>query len=97
MQTKITEITDYWGKPIRAAADSGSVVKFSSGDVLVHHDLKPEALLASRVGDRALVCLVSVPRGCPPGDDRGKVYTATNLRTQQSWTMADSHHLCGGA
>ena len=51
----------------------------------------------ARVDDPARTCLVSVPKGCPKGDDRGKVYTTTNLRTQESWTLADSQHLCGGA
>ena len=43
------------------------------------------------------MCLTSIPKHCPPGDDRGRKYTATNLRTRGSWSMADSQHMCGGA
>ena len=39
----------------------------------------------------------SVPENCPPGDDRGKIYKATNLRTNESWEAPDSQHSCGGA
>ena len=31
------------------------------------------------------------------GDNRGKIYTTTNLRTLDSWTLTDSEHSCGGA
>jgi hypothetical protein len=54
-------------------------------------------LSRSRVGDRVRTCLVSIPRGCPPGDDRGRIYRTTNRRTHQSWRMSDSQHGCGGA
>jgi hypothetical protein len=55
------------------------------------------ALRRSRVGDRVRSCLVSIPRHCPRGDDRGRIYRTTNLRTHQSWRMSDSQHSCGGA
>ena len=55
------------------------------------------AVNGSRPGDRVITCLVSIPRGCPPGDDRGRLYTTTNLRTEDSWTLPDSQHRCGGA
>ena len=55
------------------------------------------ALRRSRVGDRVRTCLVSIPRNCPPDDDRGRIYRTTNLRTHQSWRMPDSLHGCGGA
>jgi len=51
----------------------------------------------SKVGDHVLVCLVYIPKHCPPGDNRGKIYTITNLRTLDSWTLPDSEHECGGA
>jgi hypothetical protein len=43
------------------------------------------------------VCLVSVPQNCPPGDDRGKVYSVLNHRTHETWSEGDSEHECGGA
>jgi hypothetical protein len=57
----------------------------------------PPIALASRVGDRVRICLVSIPKGCPPGDERGRAYATTNLRTGAAWTRRDSAHLCGGA
>jgi hypothetical protein len=50
-----------------------------------------------RSGDKVKLCLVSLPEDCPPGDDRGKIYRATNLRTGESWEAPDSQHSCGGA
>ncbi len=58
---------------------------------------KVQEIIRSRVGDPVLMCLVEIPQDCPPGDDRGKIYTTTNLRTQESWTLPDSQHSCGGA
>ena len=55
------------------------------------------AVQASRRGDRVITCLISIPQHCPPGDARGRVYTTTNLRTEESWTLPDSQHRCGGA
>ena len=43
------------------------------------------------------VNLTKLSDGCPPGDDRGKVYRATDLRTHASWEASDSEHMCGGA
>jgi len=51
----------------------------------------------ARTGDRVKLCLVAISDECPPGDDRGKVYKAINLRTHKSWTALDSEHSCGGA
>jgi|ERR1700730_18431612 len=50
-----------------------------------------------RVGDRVRLCLVSFLAGCPAGDDRGHEYTATNLRTHETWKRHDASHMCGGA
>jgi hypothetical protein len=38
-----------------------------------------------------------LPTNCPPGDHRGKLYTTTNLRTEEAWTLPDAEHGCGGA
>lgn len=80
-------------RPIR---DSGSAVELANGVYGVSYERVP-AVHRSRVGDRVRTCLVSIPRGCPPGDDRGREYRTTNLRTRQSWTLPDSQHSCGGA
>jgi hypothetical protein len=55
------------------------------------------AMERSRVGDRVRLCLVSFLAGCPAGDDRGHEYTATNLRTHETWKRHDASHMCGGA
>jgi hypothetical protein len=75
---------------------SGSALSFENGGDQVGYDTVP-AIEHSRAGDRVRMCLVSIPRHCPKGDDRGRVYRTTNLRTHQTWTMADSAHMCGGA
>ena len=55
------------------------------------------AVLSSRIGDPARVCLISIPQDCPPGDERGRVYSVTDLRTGKRWELPDSSHECGGA
>jgi len=75
---------------------SGSAVSFENGGDQVGYDTVP-AIERSTAGDPVRMCLVSIPRHCPKGDDRGRVYRTTNLRTHQTWTMADSSHMCGGA
>ena len=77
-------------------ADSGSAVVYANGGYQVAYDELP-AVGRARVGDAVILCLIRLPRGCPPGDTRGRIYTATDLRTMESWTMADSGHGCGGA
>ena len=81
------------GKPVPG---SGSAVGFANHGYQVSYDKEP-AIQASRRGDRVRICLVKLPEDCPPGDNRGRVYTTTNLRTNHSWTLPDSEHSCGGA
>lgn len=75
---------------------SGTGVAFDNKGYQVSYE-RIEPIIQSKVGDDVRICLVSVPRGCPRGDTRGKVYKTTNLRTNQSWTLPDSEHMCGGA
>ena len=84
------------GENHREIPDSGSSVELAIRDTGVSSHLAA-AVPASRAGDRVITCLVIIPRGCPPGDNRGRVYTTTNLRTRESWTLQDSQHSCGGA
>jgi hypothetical protein len=79
--------------PIRG---SGSVVRLSNLIAQVSYDQVP-AIQRSRIGDPVEMCLVQLPSDCPPGDERGKIYRTTNLRTKTSWTLPDSEHSCGGA
>ena len=80
----------------RVIPDSGSAVQFANGLYQVSYD-QVAAVNASRRGDAVWICLMTLPQNCPPGDDRGKLYTTTNLRTEESWTLADAQHVCGGA
>ncbi len=95
-RTTIAEITSRFQADITADPDDGSAVNFTNGGHQVSYE-KVQAIIDSAVGDPVLMCLVSIPQDCPPGDDRGKVYTTTDLRTQDSWTLSDLQHSCGGA
>ncbi len=75
---------------------TGTTVVFADGGRQVSYD-KVATIAASRRGDPVLVCLTSIPKHCPPNDDRGRFYTATNLRTRGTWSLPDSQHMCGGA
>lgn len=75
---------------------SGSLISYANGGHQVSYETVP-GIERSRVGDKVLLCFVSIPRSCPPGDDRGKMYTAKNLRTGETWSLPDSQHSCGGA
>jgi len=90
--TKVSEI----GTRLEGMPDSGTSITFSNGISLVSYDTVPQAV-ASKPGDKVSMCLKSVPQDCPPGDERGKVYSVTNLRTKKKFTLPDSQHQCGGA
>jgi hypothetical protein len=76
--------------------DTGTAVGYDNGGTQITYD-KDWGVIRSKVGDPVRICLVSVPKDCPPGDDRGKVYKTTNLRSGESWELPDSQHMCGGA
>jgi hypothetical protein len=84
------------GSRLQGDPGSGSAIEEANGAMQVSYDQIPQ-IDASRRGDPVIVCLASVPRGCPPGDDRGKVYAVTNLRTLGAWAQPDAEHGCGGA
>jgi hypothetical protein len=90
-ETTIVDIGYRLGDP-----GTGSAVSYDNGGVQVSYDDIPE-IHRSQIGDVVELCLVSVPEDCPPGDDRGKIYRVTNLRTGESWEAPDSQHSCGGA
>ncbi|MBI1867895.1 MAG: hypothetical protein HYS06_06325 [Methylocystis sp.] len=75
---------------------SGSAVSLENGGYQVSYDTLP-AIERSKAGDPVRMCLVSIPKDCPKGDDRGRMYRTTNLRTFKSWRLPDSEHSCGGA
>ena len=96
---EISSISDRFGEALKPPAndvDSGTAISFTNGGGQVSYDYVP-AIARSKVGDQLLLCLVSIPQNCPPGDNRGKFYSGTNLRTKDSWILPDSQHMCGGA
>jgi len=98
VRTTIREVSQRLedGTTHRPMPGSGSAVEFANGLYQVSYDQVPE-VNRSRRGDPVFVCLMRLPQHCPPGDVRGKLYTTTNLRTEESWTLPDAEHGCGGA
>ena len=97
-ETTITEITDRYGEDLpprpKKGADPGTIVRFSNSGVQV--SLRREnTIVHSQVFDKVNMCLVQVPQQCP-GDLRGRVYKTTNLRTKESWSLANDITSCGG-
>ena len=90
--TKIRQI----GTRLDGIADSGDAVSYTNGGYQVSY-ATIAGLKGAKAGDAVKLCLTEVPDDCPPGDDRGKTYKATNLRTHQSWSAMNSEHMCGGA
>lgn len=84
------------GPTYKPVPGSGSAIDFVNGGYQVSYDTIDE-ITQSRAGDPVTMCLVSIPKGCPPGDNRGLTYKTTNLRTYGTWTLPDAEHMCGGA
>ncbi|EYD72133.1 hypothetical protein Rumeso_04839 [Rubellimicrobium mesophilum DSM 19309] len=76
--------------------ESGVGIAYANGLGQVSYD-RVQEVIDSQPGDPVRMCLVYIPANCPPGDDRGKVYATTNLRTGATWEMPDAQHECGGA
>lgn len=91
-----TRFSDKLVEPKQGEFGEGTSVELENGVYGISYDNVP-AVGRSRMGDKVRTCLSSVPMGCPKGDNRGKFYTTTNLRTQESWTLPESQHMCGGA
>jgi hypothetical protein len=92
-ETKITGI----GYRFEGDPNSGSWVSYSNEGYQISFTTSPQ-MLHSKIGDEVKLCLVEIPpHDCPEGDDRGRVFRATNLRTGESWDGYNSLHSCGGA
>jgi hypothetical protein len=97
--TTITAITDRYGEDLnpraKKGADPGTIVRFSNSGVQV--SLRREnAIFHSQIFDKVNMCLVDIPKECPK-DIRGRVYRTTNLRTKETWSLANDVKSCGGA
>ena len=96
--TSITSITDRYGADLAPAnskkgADSGTIVRFSNSGVQVSL-VKERAIARSQVFDKVNMCLVETPKDCP-AEIRGRIYKTTNLRTGESWSLANDVKSCG--
>ena len=81
---------------LEGVPDSGSLVIYKNGIVGESYDTV-KAITRAKVGDKITLCLTSIPKGCPPGDDRGRFYSALDHRTKGKWNLPDAEHMCGGA
>lgn len=97
-ETTITSITDRYGEDLaprpKKGTDPGTIVRFSNSGVQVSMR-RENSIVHSQVFDKVNMCLVEVPKECP-GDLRGRVYKTTNLRTKESWSLANDITNCGG-
>lgn len=92
-ETRIAQITE----DFPAAPGGGSVIHYENGAQQLSFDKIP-GLETTQIGDAVRVCLVAVARNCPPGDERGRTYEGTNLRTGLTWRAPDTLlHDCSGA
>jgi hypothetical protein len=97
--TTITSITDRFGAdltPSKKGSDKGTFIRFSNSGVQVSL-VKERAIVRSQVFDKVNMCLVDIPKNCPAGDNRGRVYKTTNLRTGESWSLPNDIRSCSGA
>ena len=99
--TTITSITDRVGAdltpaPSKKGSDKGTIVRFSNSGVQVSL-AKERAVARSQIFDKVNMCLVEIPRDCAAGDERGRLYKTTNLRTGESWSLRNDVKSCGGA
>ena len=101
--TTISELTARLGEMVNGKfvpddpKKVGTAINYANGVYGVSYDYIPAISARSRVGDPIRLCLVSQYVNCPKGDDRGKFYSAVNLRTHEKWLLPDAEHICGGA
>jgi hypothetical protein len=75
---------------------SGSAVIYANGAGQVSYEVKPQ-VADWRQGDPVKLCLRKLPENCPPGDTRGSLFLAIDLRTGTAWAAPDANHSCSGA
>jgi len=97
--TTITSITDRYGADLtpgrsKKGSDTGTIIRFSNSGVQVSLE-KERAIVKSQIFDKVNMCLVEIPKDCPAGDIRGRLYKTTNLRTGESWNLRNDIRSCG--
>jgi uncharacterized protein len=95
-KTKITNVTTRFGEPVDYSnADAGTTIEFENGSRQVSYGR--EGLYGVKIGQLAVVCMMSKLHDCPEGDDRGTLLLAFDLETGTQWVLTDTQHMCGGA
>ena len=84
----IGDCTNTAVKAIRPAHARGIEILFANGGFGTSYEPVP-SISQSQAGDPIQLCLEAIPEGRPVGDDRGRVYHATNWRTNGSWSLPD--------
>jgi hypothetical protein len=75
---------------------NGTYIVYDNGQSFGTRD-EIGGIARSRVGDPVRICVAALPEGCPGFDLRGIDYRVRNLRTDESWVMGNSQHVCRGA
>lgn len=97
VKTRIKEVATRFGNPLAADnADQGIYVGYANGGGVISYD-RDKSFDGVAVGQPAVLCLVTIPRDCPAGDNRGRLYYTLDEATHGSWLTTDSQHSCGGA
>jgi uncharacterized protein len=91
------------------AGEAGGEVSISFQNGIILYITKVDALPSENAdkymystkdfakGDRVKLCLTELPKDCPPGDDRGKIYSVQNYKNKKTFSGVDAWHMCGGA
>lgn len=95
-RTRIDKVSTRFGEPLNFSnRDDGIVIGYENGGHQVSYSR--EGLRDILAGHEVVICLMSIPRDCPEGDERGRIYYTLDIETFTEWTMPDSSHFCGGA
>lgn len=97
VETRISNITTRFGDPVDYSnMDAGTSVEYANGGRVVSYD-RGQGLFDAKAGQRAVLCLLTIPYDCPAGDDRGRLYYTLDVDTKGEWILTDTQHMCGGA
>jgi hypothetical protein len=88
-------IADMGGGRLDIDFGSGTSVFYQNGGGQVSYD--KIATIVNPTGGTTSSFALCCTQQLPGRDNRGKIYTTTNLRALDSWTLPDSQHSCRGA
>ena len=83
-ETKVREVGTRLTSQGQPVPWSGVSIAFENGVYLTSYDTV-RVVQNQRPGDQVRVCLVAVPVGCPPGDDRGKRYSVYDYNQNETY------------